>query len=110
AGLLNLPDAIVPDGMALRFEHYVEPTAAYFPSISHPSFSWSLAIISTLVALGGVALSYAYWFDGRWHGITERNATARRGYRLLENKYYLDVLYTDIIVGTVKAPVARAAN
>jgi NADH-quinone oxidoreductase subunit L len=44
------------------------------------------------------------------HGITERNALARAGHRLLEKKYYFDVLYTDIIVGTIKGPVARGAN
>jgi NADH-quinone oxidoreductase subunit L len=27
----------------------------------------------------------------------------------LVNKYYLDVLYTDIIVGSIKGPIARAA-
>ncbi len=31
------------------------------------------------------------------------------GYNVLANKYYLDVLYTDIIVGSVKGPIARAA-
>ncbi|MBK5223639.1 MAG: NADH-quinone oxidoreductase subunit L [Acidimicrobiia bacterium] len=109
AGLFNLPDAIVPDGIAYRFEHFVEPTAAYFPSISHPSFSWGLAIVSTLIAVGGVAVSYGYWFQGRWHGITERNGVARAGYRLLENKYYLDTLYETVIVGAIKGPIARAS-
>ncbi|QGG93822.1 NADH-quinone oxidoreductase subunit 5 family protein [Actinomarinicola tropica] len=110
AGGLNLPDAIVPESVALQFEHYVEPTAAYFPDISHPSFSWGLAIGSTLIAAAGIALSYSYWFLGKFHGLTERNALAMRGYRLLENKYYLDVLYTDVIVGSVKGPIARASN
>src|SRR5690606_20251503 len=30
-------------------------------------------------------------------------------YTFLVNKYYLDKLYTDIIVGTIKGPIARAA-
>ncbi len=29
---------------------------------------------------------------------------------MLENKYYLDVLYTDIIAGGFKGPIARGAN
>ena len=29
-------------------------------------------------------------------------------YKVLENKYYLDHLYTDVIVGGVKGPIARA--
>ena len=110
AGVLNLPDKIVPEGLAYRFEHYVEPTAAYFPDISHPEFSWGLAIISSLIAVAGVALSYAYWFQGRWHGDTERVGAARTGYRLLENKYYLDHLYENVIVAAIKGPIARASN
>ncbi|MCB1283068.1 MAG: hypothetical protein KDB20_01875, partial [Microthrixaceae bacterium] len=30
--------------------------------------------------------------------------------RILENKYYLDWLYTDVITAFVKGPLARAAN
>ena len=29
---------------------------------------------------------------------------------MLENKYYLDYLYTDVIAGGIKGPIARAAN
>ena len=42
-------------------------------------------------------------------GLTERNRLARVGYTVLVNKYYLDCLYTDVIVGAVKGPIARAA-
>src|SRR5690606_24946993 len=111
AGAANLPSKLVPDSIAYRFEHYVEPVAAYFPSdIVHPEFQWGFAIIATLVAAAGVAVSYVYWLQGRLHGLTERNALAAFGYRVLENKYYLDVLYTDIIVGAIKGPIARASN
>jgi NADH-quinone oxidoreductase subunit L len=110
AGLANLPEAIAPDGVALRFEHYVEPVAGYFPEIAHPEFSWGLAGISTLVALAGVALGYAWYFRNLGpHGITERNRAARNGYGLLVNKYYLDHLYTGVVAGGIKGPVARAA-
>ncbi len=37
-------------------------------------------------------------------------ALARAGYRVLENKYYLDWLYTDVIVAFTKGPLARMAN
>jgi NADH-quinone oxidoreductase subunit L len=33
---------------------------------------------------------------------------ARGGYTVLVNKYYFDRLYTDMIVGSIKGPVARA--
>ena len=119
AGFTNIPNSgalsFVPDGMALRFVHYIEPTAAYFPATNpdfhHPEFSIGLAVISTLIGLAGVALAYAWFWKGMGpHGLTDRNRFARAGYRVLENKYGLDILYTDIIAGGVKGPVARAAN
>ena len=115
AGFLNLPEGgIFPDSLALRFEHYVEPVATYFPgelpTFSHPRFSWWVALVSTGWALVAAAFAYAYWFLGRFHGVTERNRVARAGHTLLVNKYYFDHLYTGVIAGGIKGPVARAAN
>jgi NADH-quinone oxidoreductase subunit L len=114
-GFVNLPaNGFFPDGASLRFEHYVEPVAAYFPGelpdFSHPHFSWTVAILSTVWAIVAAGGAYLYWFAGRYHGITERRRIARAGYVLLENKYYFDHLYTDVIAGGVKGPVARSAN
>jgi NADH-quinone oxidoreductase subunit L len=114
AGFVNIPDSgalsWVPKSLALRFEHFVEPTGAYFPAISHPEFNIGLAIISTIVGLSGVGLAYAWYWKGLGaHGLTERNKVARAGYQVLENKYYLDKLYTDIIAGGAKGPIAKAA-
>ncbi len=117
AGFANLPDtgalSWVPDGVALRFEHYVEPTGAYFPGaangFAHPEFNVILALVSTLVGLAGVGLAYLwFWKDLGPHRITERNKAARAGYLVLEKKYGLDILYTDIIAGGLKGPVAKA--
>jgi NADH-quinone oxidoreductase subunit L len=115
AGFANLPaNGIFPDSMALRFEHYVEPVAAYFPgelpNFAHPHFSWWIALASTGWAIVAIGIAYAYWFLGRFHGITERNRVARAGYVVLENKYYFDHLYTGVIAGGTKGPVARAVN
>jgi NADH-quinone oxidoreductase subunit L len=118
AGLANLPNtgalSWVPDGVALRFEHFYEPKGEYFPSaletFSHPEFAIGVALVSTLVGLAGIGLAYAwYWRGAGPHGITERNALARAGRRFLVEKYYFDRLYTDIVVGAVKGPIARAA-
>ena len=114
-GFANLPaDGIFPDSVALRFEHYVEPVAPYFPgelpTFAHPHFSWWVALASTAWAIVAIGLAYAYWFLGRGHGVTERNRVARGGYTVLENKYYFDHLYTGVIAGGMKGPVARAAN
>jgi NADH-quinone oxidoreductase subunit L len=111
AGLVNLPSALAPDSSALRFEHYFEPKGAYFPTLhfSHPEFSWSIAIGSTIIGVTGIALAYLWYFrDLGPHGITQRNRAARGGYTVLVNKYYFDYLYTDLIVGSVKGPVARS--
>jgi NADH-quinone oxidoreductase subunit L len=115
AGLVNLPSALAPDGVELRFEHYYEPVGAYFPSIvpefAHPEFSWGIAIVSTLIGLIGVGIGVG-WYTGRiaLRGITERNALAHAGYTTLVNKYYFDHLYTDVIAAGTKGPVARGVN
>jgi NADH-quinone oxidoreductase subunit L len=125
AGWTNLPKGfqLVPSSWQERFAHYVEPVGAYFPAITHGRPSWSLAIISTAVGLSGVALAYNYYFirvkrasraAGKQltelpNGLTSRFALARLGHTILVNKFYLDWLYTDVIVGFVKGPAARAA-
>jgi len=115
AGFANLPaGGIFPDGVALRFEHYVEPVAAYFPgelpTFARPEFSWWVALVSTGWAIVAGGLAYAYWWQGRAHGITERYGLARAGYTLLENKLYFDHLYSGVIAEGTKGPIARAAN
>jgi NADH-quinone oxidoreductase subunit L len=113
-GFVNLPgDGIFPDSLALRFEHFVEPVAPYFPGelpeFAHPHFSWWIAIASTVWAVIAVGGAVAYYWKGRFHGLTERSRALRAGYTVLENKYYFDHLYTGVIVGSVKGPIARAA-
>jgi NADH-quinone oxidoreductase subunit L len=125
AGLFNMPPGLQrwPDGWEERFGHYVEPVAPYFPAISHATPSWTLAIVSVVVALAGIGAAYWYYFvlvDRRARATGEKltelddgpvstNGLAKAGHDLLVNKYYLDHLYTDIIVGATKGPIARAA-
>jgi NADH-quinone oxidoreductase subunit L len=99
--------------VALRFEHYYEPIGSYFPgelpSFAHPEFSLGVALLATVIGLAGIGLVYLwYWRGAGPHGITERSRPARAGYTLLVEKYYFDHLYTDVIAGGVKGPVARA--
>jgi NADH-quinone oxidoreductase subunit L len=116
AGAANLPAAIPGDSsLELRFEHYFEPKGAYFPSVlptfDVPEFDLSIAVISTLIGLLGIGLAYLwYWRGAGPHGITERSKVARAGYTVLANKYYFDHLYTGVVAGGVKGPVARATN
>jgi len=108
AGFVNFPFG--GDSIKLRFEHYVEPVAPYFPGIPHPEFTGWIAVASTGFALVAAGVAYLYWFQGRFHGATERNVVARAGHTLLVNKYYFDHLYTGVIAGGTKGPVARATN
>jgi NADH-quinone oxidoreductase subunit L len=115
-GFANLPDTgalgFVPESLALRFEHFYEPVGAYFPSVlptfTHPEFDVGIALGSTVLALASIGLAYAWhWRGAGPHGVTERSRLARTGYTVLVNKYYFDHLYTDVVAGGVKGPVAR---
>lgn len=113
-GFLNFPGNFfgihLPSGVTTRFEHFVEPTFA-FPPIQHAEFTPWLAVASTILAATGLFLAYQYYEKNRGpHGLTSRNKVALAGYTFLENKYYLDDLYTGVIAGSTKGPIARAAN
>ena len=78
--------------------------------VKEHEFQIPIAALSVLFGLLGIAVGVWYWSKERaLRGLTQRNAVARGGLRLLENKYYLDWLYTDQIVGAIKGPIARAA-
>ena len=125
AGFANIPNSgalsWVPEGIALQFEHLFEPRGDYFPSLTvagptdvlfaHPKFDIAIALSSTVLGAIGIGLAYAWYFKGLGpHGITQRNRFARAGHSLLVNKYYFDHLYTGVIAGGVKGPIARATN
>lgn len=92
-----------------KFAEWFEPRVA-FPSVVHPEFHVTDALIATLAAFIGYGLAYAYyWAKVLPQDLSSRNALARAGKTFLVNKYYLDHLYTDLIVGSIKRPVAAAA-
>ncbi len=129
AGFLNLPPGFLagsassPTGWQERFGHFVEPSAAYFPAISHSVPSWWLAVVASVVGLIGPALAYFYYFvkvdnlakeTGESltelpNGLVSTNKMAAAGHAFLVNKYYLDHLYNDVIVAGVKGPISKAA-
>ena len=118
AGFVNLPEKFfveLPSWLSLRFERAVEPVGAYFPGpangFTHAAFNPLLAGISLIVALVSAALVWSF-YTGKLtvlEGLASRHKLARVGKTILVNKYYLDWLYTDVIVGFVKGPLARAA-
>jgi len=116
AGAFNLPTPVLAvfglEGLAHLVQTYAEPTH-YLNAIglSHPDPSLWLALAGLALALAGIAVTFMYfWRNAGPHGLTERNRYAKAGYTFLEQKYYLDHLYTDIVVGSIKAPIARGAN
>jgi NADH-quinone oxidoreductase subunit L len=107
AGLLNA----APLGLE-KFKEWVEPTFV-FPHLVHPEFDYPKAGLSLFIAVLGIGIAAYFWFQkeelGPLRGLTERNKLAHAGYTFLENKYYLDVLYENIIVASIKGGMATAA-
>jgi len=130
-GFVNFPPGFLtgskkdPSGWQERFLHFIEPAgSSYFPAVGHATPSWSLAIVASLVAVLGAGFAFYYYFvrldrlskqqgvslTGIPNGLTTTNAFARTGHKILVNKYYFDHLYTGIIAGFTKGPLARATN
>ena len=84
------------------------------PQIHHAPFKWSKAATSMLIVLAGFLLSLFMCIqlyekkNKKFVGLTERNKALGFGYKLLVNKYYLDVLYEKIIVRSIAHPIAGA--
>jgi NADH-quinone oxidoreductase subunit L len=107
AGLINA----APLGIE-KFTEYVEPSVA-FPDLSHAAFDYPKAILSVSLAALAIGIAAFYWFRreelGPFKGLTERNRFAHAGYTFLENKYYLDHLYENVVVDGIRGPIARAS-
>jgi NADH-quinone oxidoreductase subunit L len=105
AGLVNA----VPLGIE-KFTEWFEPTFA-FPHLTHAEFDYGLAVTSVALATLAIGIAAFLWFRkeelGPFRGLTQRSALAGRGYRFLENKYYLDHLYENVIVDGIRGAIAR---
>ncbi len=102
AGFFNIPHFE-------KFEEFFQPRYA-FVDVHVAKFSVIVAAVSVLIAVAGGALAYGYYWKGLGpQRLSERNPLARAGKHFLVMKYYLDVMYTDIIVASIKGPIARAA-
>ncbi len=95
-----------------KFAEWVEPRVA-FPELVHPEFDYPAAIISLSVAALGIGIAAFFWFKheklGALDGLTQRNKVAHAGYTFLINKYYLDALYENVIVASIKGGLANAS-
>ena len=95
-----------------KIQDWVQPTFA-FPTLHNAAFDYPKAVLSVGVAVVAIGIAAYYWLN-RDHlrsltGLTERNSLARSGYAFLVNKYYLDDLYENVIVGGLQGAVARAS-
>jgi NADH-quinone oxidoreductase subunit L len=107
AGFLNA----APLGIE-KFTEWFEPKFA-FPVLHHAEFDYGKAVISVALALLGIGIAAALWFRreelGPFKGLTQRSRAAKAGYTFLENKYYLDYLYENVIVDGIRGALANAS-
>jgi NADH-quinone oxidoreductase subunit L len=92
-----------------------EQGVCYAPQLHEAPFKWSKAGLSLAIVFTGILLSWKVSAalytrkDRRLVGLTQRNPVLRVGYNFLINKYYLDVLYENVIVRSIAGPIAKGA-
>jgi NADH-quinone oxidoreductase subunit L len=89
----------------------VVDTAMAFGHATEAKFSLPAAVLSTVLVLAAIGIAWAYYEYHAFaflHGLTERSKAALAGYTFVEQKYYLDKLWTDVVVGSIKGPIAAA--
>jgi NADH-quinone oxidoreductase subunit L len=100
--ILAVPAAIIGFVNTPIFGHGIQTLlVGALPSeveISEFSFNYGAAIASTVFALGGIALGLAI-YQARVFSADNLRRAFGPVHTLLENKYYADVLYENVIVG-----------
>ena len=109
-GVLQWPFGGIPKYL---FEHFIEDLTFEETILKNKMlipFKWGVAIPSVGFALAGIAASLAYYLVAKGDlGLVRRFAPARLFHKILKNKYYLDHLWTNVIVGSIKGPIAATA-
>jgi len=76
-------------------------------------YPFSLPLAASALGLAIVAAAFAGYFyvreEFKLRGLTERSSLAKAGHEFLLNKYYLDHLYTGVIVKGIRGPIADGA-
>jgi len=95
-----------------KFKDWIQPTFA-FPPVHEAAFDYPKAVLSVGLAVIAIGIAAYYYLDRRelsaFKGLTQRSTLARAGYGFLVNKYYLDDLYENVIVGSISGAIARAS-
>ena len=75
----------------------------------HHAFNPGLAAASVGVALAGILLAtWVYYWKKAPTGVLQRSPALRALHTFVVEKYYLDKIFVDGLVGFIKAPLARA--
>jgi len=104
AGWINIPGVteFFTDSVGARFlaagDHHAE------------GLNYTLALIGTLAAVGGIVIGYFIWFADKETQQERDKFRIPVLYPLLEHKYYIDDFYMDGIVRPIRGPVARAVD
>lgn len=99
AGVLNLPAVLPASGLLERWLEPLTVMGSLFLPETHlaPSTEWQLLALASVVALGGIALTWR-WLDPAALQ-PARLAPAERGFeRVLWRKYYVDEIYQALVV------------
>jgi NADH-quinone oxidoreductase subunit L len=103
AGLANAPGVD-------RFAEWVrfEVAGSGF-EVPHHEFDPRLALVSVGVAAAGfLVAAWVYYWQKAPRGVLQRYPALRALHTFLVEKYYLDRLFVDGLVGFIKGPLARA--
>jgi len=96
AGVFNLPWSFL--GLDHEVEHLLVGALPEGDLVEPGGFRFGVAAASTAVALGGIGLAYVI-YSARAVSSATLAKLFRPAHRLLENKYYADYLYEQVIVG-----------
>ncbi len=94
AGFVNFPSHST-QGLAHLLEGALPHSAE--EALRHESFNWGIAISSSALALGGIALAYAV-YQAKVISSESLQKVFGPVHTLVSRKYYMDELYEDVIV------------
>jgi len=115
--LLAIPSALIGLINVPGLEKFTDWVRFEVPGLRTPfeipehKFNPGLALLSLAIAIAGllVAAMVFYWKNAPAKGAWTRVPAFRALNTFLVEKYYLDHLFVDGVVGSIKGPIARAA-
>jgi NADH-quinone oxidoreductase subunit L len=114
--LLAIPSVLIGLINAPGIERFAAWVRFEVPGLTEPfelpehHFNPGLALLSLAIAVAGLVVSTMvfYWRNAPAQGAWKRVPAFRALNTFLVEKYYLDWLFVDVVVGFIKGPLARA--